>query len=332
MPRNKVNAGIVGIGICIPDKVLTNEELAQGLGVSAEWIEDRTGIRERRMANPEQAASDLGAIAAQQALKNAGVLPEEVDLIIVATGSSDMQFPATACLIQEKLGMKNAAAFDVAAACSGFIYALTIGSQFIATMFYRTILVIGTEVLSTVVDWEDKETCILLGDGAGAVVLRQAPLDFGILSMYLGADGSGSEYICMPAGGSRMPITELAIKKRLNKFKMNGAEVAKFAMKILPKATERALAMAKVQKEEIRMFIPHQANLRLIKAAARMLEVPIEKFMINVEKYGNTSAASIPLALYEALQDGRIHKGDTIVLTGFGSGLTWGSIVMRWYS
>ena len=332
MSRNMLNgnAGIVGIGICIPEQVLTNQELAERLETSEEWIETRTGIRERRIASSHQAASDLGSVAAEQALGNAGILPEEVDLIIVATATPDMQFPSTACLIQEKLGLKNAAAFDLTAGCSGFIYALTVGNQFIATGFYRTILVIGTEVLSRVTDWEDRETCILLGDGAGAVVLRQAPPGYGILSMYLGADGSGSKYICMPAGGSRMPITQQAIADKLHKFKMDGQEVSKFAIKILPKATEEALGLAKVKKEEITMVIPHQANMRIIEAAGRRLEIPIEKFMINVNKYGNTSSASIPIALYEALQEGRINQGDTIVLTGFGVGLTWGSIVMRW--
>jgi 3-oxoacyl-[acyl-carrier-protein] synthase-3 len=330
MSKERGNAGIVGIGVCLPDKILTNDEIAKMVDTNDEWIQERTGIRERRIADASQAASDLGASAARQALANAGVLADEVDLIIVATATADMQFPSTACIIQEQLGLKNTPAFDVTAGCTGFIYALTIGSQFVANEFYRTVLVIGTEVLSKVTNWTDRETCILLGDGAGAVVLQAAGAGCGILSMKIGADGAGGKHLLLPAGGSRLPVTPELIDTHQNKLHMDGQEVFKFAMKMLPEVTEQALALAGLRKEDVTLIIPHQANLRIIEAAARRLDLPLEKFMVNLERYGNTSSASIPIAMCEALESGRIHSGDVVVLTGFGAGLTWGSIVMRW--
>ncbi|HWR30165.1 MAG TPA: beta-ketoacyl-ACP synthase III [Negativicutes bacterium] len=330
MANGKINAGIVGIGVCLPEKVLTNAELAQIVDTNDEWIQERTGIKERRIADASQAASDLGVIAAQRALENACVSADEIDLIIVATATADMQFPSTACIIQERLGMKTTPAFDVTAGCTGFIYALTIGNQFIATGFYRTVLVIGTEVLSKVTNWTDRETCILLADGAGAVVLRPTAPGCGILSMKIGADGSGGKQLLLPAGGSRMPVTAAMIEANQNKLHMDGQEVFKFAMKMLPEVTEQALAIANLHKEDVTLIIPHQANIRIIEAAARRLDLPLEKFMVNLERYGNTSSASIPIAMHEALEIGRIKSGDVVVLTGFGAGLTWGSIVMRW--
>ena len=330
MANKKINAGIIGIGVCLPEKVLTNADLTRMIDTTDEWIRERTGIRERRIAEDSQAASDLGVIAAQRALKNAGILADEVDLIIVATATADMQFPATACIIQERLGLKHTPAFDVTAGCTGFIYALTIGNQFIANGFYRTVLVIGTEVLSKVTNWTDRETCILLADGAGAAVLRPAAPGFGILSMKLGADGVGGKELLLPAGGSRRPVTPELIEANQNKLQMNGSEVFKFAMKMLPEVTEQALALADLRKEDIDLIVPHQANIRIIEAAARRLDLPMEKFMVNLDRYGNTSSASIPIAMHEALENGRIKSGDVLVLTGFGAGLTWGSIVMRW--
>ena len=330
MANKKNNAGIIGIGVCLPEKVLTNADLTRIIDTNDEWIRERTGIRERRIAEESQAASDLGVIAAQRALAQAGVSADEVELIIVATATADMQFPSTACIIQERLGLKNTPAFDVTAGCTGFIYALTIGNQFIANGFYRTVLVIGTEVLSKVTNWTDRETCILLADGAGAAVLRPAEPGYGILAMKLGADGAGGKDLLLPAGGSRMPVTPELIEANQNKLQMNGSEVFKFAMKMLPEVTEQALALADLRKEDIDLIVPHQANIRIIEAAARRLDLPMEKFMVNLDRYGNTSSASIPIAMNEALENGRIKSGDVLVLTGFGAGLTWGSIVMRW--
>ena len=325
-----ISAGIIGVGMYAPEKVLTNAELAGTLNTTAEWIETMSGIRERHIAAPSQAASDLGLVAAQRALARAGVSPDEVDLIIVSTSTPDMQFPSTACIIQERLGIKNIPAFDLTAVCSGFAYALTVGAQFIANEFSRTVLVIGTEAVSRVINWSEKETCMLIGDGAGAVVLRQVPAGYGVLSAKLGADGSGASFMMVPAGGSRMPVTAEVLEKKMNKIQMNGSEVFKFAMKMLPEVTEQALALANLRTEELKLIIPHQANRRIIEAAARRMELPMEKFMVNVERYGNTSSATIPIALHEALETGRIESGDLIALTGFGGGLAWGSLIMRW--
>ncbi len=326
----KVNAGIAGIGVCLPERVLTNDELAEMVDTNDAWIQERTGIRQRRIAAADQAASDLGIAAAREALSSAGVAPQEIDLIIVATATPDMQFPATACLIAEKLGLDATPAFDVAAGCTGFIYALTIGSQFIVNGFYRTVLVIGTEVLSKVTNWTDRETCILLADGAGAVVLRPVAAGQGILAMKLGADGAGGKELSLPAGGSRLPLTAEGLAANLNKLHMNGSEVFKFAMKMLPEVTGQALKLAGLTPADLALIIPHQANLRIIEAAARRMELPLEKFMVNLDRYGNTSSASIPIALHEALATGRVRPGDALALTGFGAGLTWGAVVLRW--
>ena len=325
-----INAGIIGVGMYAPEKVLTNAELARMLNTTEEWIEAMSGIKERHIAAPSQATSDLGTIAAQRALARAGVSPDEVDLIIVSTSTPDMQFPSTACIIQERLGIKNVPAFDLTAVCSGFVYALTVGAQFIANEFYRTVLVIGTEAVSRVINWSDKDTCMLIGDGAGAVVLRQVPSGYGVLSAKLGADGSGASFMMVPAGGSRKPATAEVIEQKMNKIQMNGSEVFKFAMKKLPEVTEQALELANLHTEDLKLIIPHQANRRIIEAAARRMELPMEKFMVNVERYGNTSSATIPIALHEALETGRIESGDLIALTGFGGGLAWGSLIMRW--
>lgn len=327
---DKMNAAITGVGIYVPDQVLANNELAKQTATTAEWIWSRTGISERRIAKLEQAASDLGVIAAEQALRDAGISAKDVDVIIVATATPDMLFPATACIIQHKLGLTNTPAFDLEAGCSGFIYALNIGCNFITSGQYRTVLVIGTEVLSRVLDWEDRETSVIMGDGAGAVVLQPALAGFGILSCCLGADGSGSEYLTLPAGGSRMPVTHQAIDQKMNLFKMNGPEVFRFAMRKVPEAINQVLAASQTSLEEVALIVPHQANLRILEAVARVMNISMDKFVVNMDRYGNTSSASIPIALYESLAGGRIKHGDHIVLTGFGAGLTWGSILMRW--
>lgn len=330
MPNEKINALIAGVGIGIPDAVLTNQDLAEKMGTTEEYIHTMTGIRERHIADSTQATSDLGVVAAERAMTHAGINRADVDLIIVATLSPDLLVPATACIIQEQLGMKSTPAFDVAAACSGFIYALVVGSQFIATGLYRTILIVGAEVFSRIVNWEDLPSCIVVGDGAGAVVLRPTLPGHGILSMCLGADGSGLKHLYIPAGGTRMAVTAENIAANMHKAKMDGQEVFRFAMRMLPEVTEQALEMAKISKEEVALIIPHQANLRIIEAAARRMDLPMDRFMVNVDRYGNTSAASIPIALHEALETGRIKPGDVVVLTGFGAGLTWGAVVMRW--
>lgn len=330
MPKERINAAIFGVGSCLPDKVLTNDELAQMFSIDAEWIEQRTGIKQRRIAAASQAASDLGLVAAERALAQAGISADEVDLIIVATSTGDMQLPATACIIQERLGLKNIPAFDLSAACTGFVYALTVGAQFIANEFYRTILVIGVDLASGILNWSDCNTSILLADGAGAVLLRPAKPGYGFLMMQIGADGAGSGSVQIPAGGSRTPVTPEIIEAKLNKVCMNGHEVFTFAMKKMAEVTEQALVSAGIRKEDITMIIPSQANIRIIEAAMRLLEFPMEKVMVNLEKHGNTMAAAIPIALREALEDDRIKPGDIIVLTGVGAGTTWGSIVMRW--
>ncbi|MDD2466637.1 MAG: ketoacyl-ACP synthase III [Desulfobulbus sp.] len=330
MPNVMNNAAIVGLGVYVPENILTNDDLSKFVDVSDEWIRAKSGIRERHIAGSEQATSDLGSIAAQRALHHAGISPDEVDLVIVATATPDMQTPSTACLIQANLQMNKAAAFDLVAGCTGFIYALTVGSQFITSGFYRTVLVIGAEVLSSILDWSNRETCILFGDGAGAVVLRATSPGKGILASCLCADGTGANHLRIPAGGARTPLTAQGLAGKQNKLQMNGPEVFKFAMRRLPEVTEKALAMAQIRREDIALIIPHQANLRIIEAAARYMDIPLERFMINLERYGNTSAASIPIALQEALEIGRVKKGDIIVLSAFGAGLACGASVIRW--
>ncbi|MDD4168848.1 MAG: ketoacyl-ACP synthase III [Desulfotomaculaceae bacterium] len=331
MRREVLNAGIVGVGVCVPDRILTNAELEHMVDTTSEWIFSRTGINERRLTGPEQATSDLATVAAGRALTNAGINPEEVDLVIVATNTPDMLMPATACMVQERLGIKKSAgAFDLAAGCTGFVHALTVGSQFIAAGSCRTVLVIGAETLSKMLNWEDRSTCVLFGDGAGAVVLRTVPEGSGILAFKLYSDGAGGPHLLIPAGGSRNPATRETLDGRLHFLQMNGREVFKFAVRVMGEAAEEVLAAAGLDKSDIDFFIPHQANIRIIEPAARRLGIPMEKVMVNVNRYGNTSTASIPLALDEAVRDGRIKSGDYVVMVGFGAGLTWGAVVIKW--
>lgn len=324
-----INAGIAGIGIYAPENILTNARLERMVDTTDEWIVARSGIRERRIASPDQATSDLAVVAAERALADAGIKPEEVELLITATNTPDMSFPATACLVQHRLGAKNAAAFDLAAGCTGFIYAVAVGSQFITSGSYRTVLVVGAECLSRVTNWEDRRTCVLFGDAAGAVVLRPVQKGSGILSFKLRSDGSGASYLMKPAGGSRQPATRETVDKKLHYIHMNGREVFKFAVKVIGKISEEVLAAAGLKKSDIDILIPHQANIRIIESAARRLGLPMEKVLINVDRYGNTSTASIPLALKEAVDCGRVKKGDVIFLVGFGAGLTWGAMAAR---
>lgn len=323
-------ARISGIGISIPEKKLTNSDLEKMVETSDEWIRTRSGIVERRIASSDTSTSDLGFQAALNAIKSANKRPEEIDLVIAATATPDMPFPATACLIQDKIGALNAGAFDLEAGCSGFIYALCVGSQFISTGIYKNVLVVGCDTLSKITNWEDRSTCVLFGDGAGAVVLEGIENESGLLSFCLGSRGSGGELLKVPAGGSRTPASEKTVKEKQHYIQMSGNEVFKFAVKIMEEASLEAINKAGLKIEDVNCFIPHQANLRIIDAAGKRLGIDKERIFVNVERYGNTSCASIPIALYEACQAGRIKKDDIVVLVGFGAGLTWASAVLKW--
>lgn len=323
-------AGIVGMGTQLPERKITNDDLAKIVDTSDEWIQTRTGIKERRQVNNNEAASDLGTQAALKALKNAKVSPEEVDMIIVATITPDMIFPATSCIIQENIKAVNAAAFDISAACSGFLYGLSIANQYIASSTYNTILVVATEVLTRFLNWEDRGTCILFGDGAGAAVIKPVEEGKGFLSFDLGAQGSGADLLKIPAGGSRMPANSETIENKQHFVSMSGNEVYKFAVKVMGDASIRALDKAGLEKKDIDFLVPHQANNRIIDAALKRLGLSHEKVYKNLDRYGNMSGASIPVALEEAIKEGYIKEDDNIVLTGFGAGLTWGSCVMKW--
>lgn len=329
-PGGRINARIAGLGMYVPEKVVTSAELARQLNISEEWIVSRVGVRERHVAAEGEASSAQGAIAAERALANAGLAPDEVDLLIVATQTPDRPVPSAACVLQRRLGLSRAAAFDLNAACSGFVYALTVGSQFIAAGAYRNVLVVGAEVVSHTVDWNDAATCILIGDGAGAALLQPTDPDRGILAWVLGADGRGGEFLTIPAGGSEMPLTHEALDANLDKVRMLGQEVFLFALRTVPAVTAEVLAMAGLSLADVSLFIPHQANSHILEAAARRMDLPEEKLMMNIDRYGNTVAASIPIALCEAVEQGRIKPGDVVVLAGFGAGLTWGAVVMRW--
>jgi 3-oxoacyl-[acyl-carrier-protein] synthase III len=322
--------GIVGLGSAIPQKVMTNADLEKIVDTTDEWITSRTGIRERRIADDDVATSDLGAEAALKALKAANMTPEEVDLIVLATVSPDMIFPASACFVQAKIGASNAAAFDLSAGCSGFIYSLAVASQMIATGLYNNALVIGAEVMSKMLNWQDRNTCVLFGDAAGAAVLKPVSDGSGFLSFYLGADGTGAELLAFPGGGTRHPATEETLRDGLHGIHMAGSEVFKFAVRIMGEASLVALEKAGLTGDDVDLLIPHQANTRIIEAAMRRLKLPQEKVYINLDRFGNTSAASVAVALEECVEQGRVKSGDNILMVGFGAGLTWGATVLRW--
>jgi len=317
-------ASIIGTGSYVPQKVLTNSDLEKMVETSDEWIMDRTGIKERRISADNEATSDLALIAAKKALESARLDPKELELIIVGTSSPDMLFPSTACIIQDKIGAVNAAAFDVSAACSGFNCALTAASSFIESGIYNNVMVIGADTLTKYLDWTDRNTCILFGDGAGAVILKATNDGSGVIANYLGAEGSGGKYLIMPGGGSRDPEA----KKRF--IWMDGKEVFKFAVKVLPKCIKAVLEKAELKISDISLLIPHQANTRIINFAMKIFGLSKDKVYVNLDRYGNTSAASIPIALDEAVKEGRIKKGDIVVLAGFGAGLTYGANVIKW--
>ncbi|MEQ7054689.1 beta-ketoacyl-ACP synthase III [Paenibacillaceae sp. P-4] len=324
------SVGIIGTGKYVPERVLTNADMEKMVDTNDEWIVSRTGIKERRIAAEHEATSDLAFYAAEKALEAAGISAEELDLIVVATVTPDMSFPATACLVQKRLGATKAAAFDLSAACSGFVYGLANASNFIAMGTYKYALVIGAECLSRITDYTDRNTCILFGDGAGAAVLGPVPEGRGFQSFVLGADGNGGELLKIEAGGSRMPASAETVENKRHYLYMNGREVFKFAVRIMGNAAEEAIEKAGKKKEDISLMVPHQANTRIIHAALERLNLSEDKCVINLPYYANTSAASIPLALAEAAEQGRIQEGDTILLVGFGGGLTWGASVIVW--
>lgn len=325
-----MSVGISGIGSAVPEKVITNDDLSKMVDTSDEWIRTRSGIRERRVVEEDVATSDLCTEAAIKALKDGNVHPKDIDLIIVATVTSDMAFPSTACIVQKNIGADNAAAFDMSVGCSGFLYGLATGSNFIKAGAYEKVLVIGAEVLSKIIDWKDRSTCVLFGDGAGACVLERCQGGKGILSYDLGADGANGHFLTQPAGGSRMPASIETVEKRLHYVHMDGREVFKFAVRAMETASLKALRKADMELEDIDYLIPHQANERIINSAAKRLKVPKDRVYINLDRYGNMSSASIPTALDEAYQKGLIKNNDVILLVAFGAGLTWASVILKW--
>ncbi len=320
---------ISGWGAHTPTTVLTNQELAQRVETSDEWIVQRSGIRERRIAAPGETTGTMSLAAAHQALARAGRTPLDLDLIIVATSSPDHLTPPVSSEIQHALGATNAAAFMISTGCTGFVYALTVAYQFIATGAYRCVLVIGAELLSRFVNWQDRSTCVLFGDGAGAVVVEATDQRCGLYGFNLGSDGSQGQQIIMEAGGSAQPIDAAALAAGTHYIQMNGREVYKFATRIIGPASAAALAQANLTLDAIDWIVPHQANLRIIEAAAKQMDLPLERFLINIERYGNTSAASIPLVLAENLDSGRVKPTDTLLLVSFGAGLTWSAAVLQ---
>ena len=321
--------GIIGVGEYLPEKILTNADLEKMVDTSDEWITSRTGIKERHLAAAGQAASDLALKAAELALKNAKLKPEDLDLIVVATISGDMPFPSVAVILQNQLGAKRAACFDISAACAGFVYGLSVAQQFIACGTYRNALVIGVEVLSCITDWQDRNTCVLFGDGAGAAVLSEVKSG-GIISTYLGCDGSKVDILNMPAGGSRNPATHETVEKRMHYLKMQGNDVFKIAVNTMTEAAEVVLKQAGLTFADVDLIIPHQANARIIMAVAKKLGIPEDRVYLNIERCGNMSSASTVTALCEAVQEGKVRKGDIILLDAFGAGLVWGACVIEW--
>ncbi len=325
-----MRAQIIGTGSYAPEKVLSNQDLEATIETSDEWIVARTGIRERHIAAKGEATSDLAVNAAQEALKNAGILPSEVDLIIVATSMPDMFFPSTACIVQNKLGASRAAAFDLSAACSGFVYALSVGEQYVRSGTFQRVLVIGAEVMSRLINWEDRRTCVLFGDGAGAVVLAPSESNRGVLSVHLHTDGALWDLICVPGGASAIPPSEKVLVEHLNTIKMKGSETFKIAVRNLENVALESLKANDMTISDIDWLVPHQANIRILNAVVSRLGLPQEKMIVNLEQYGNTSAASIPLAFDGGVHDGRIKRGDTLLFLAFGGGLTWGAAVLQY--
>ncbi|HKZ57777.1 MAG TPA: beta-ketoacyl-ACP synthase III [Thermodesulfovibrionales bacterium] len=325
-----IRSKIISTGSYLPERILTNFDLEKIVDTSDEWITERTGIKERRIASENQAASDLAYEASRLALEKASLKAEDIDLLIAATVTGDMPFPSTACILQHRLGAKNAAAFDINAACSGFLYGLYVADSFIRSGMHKRVLIIGVEVLSKITDWDDRTTCVLFGDGAGAAIVEPTEEERGIISMHINSNGSMWDLLHIPGGGSRYPVSKDSLDKRLHYIKMKGNETFKVAVRTLEDLVLRILKDNKLDPSQLSLLIPHQANLRIIQATADRLGLPMDKVLINLDKYGNTSAASIPIALDEAVMTGRIKDGDYILLEAFGGGLTWASALIKW--
>ncbi|MDP6583860.1 MAG: beta-ketoacyl-ACP synthase III [Anaerolineales bacterium] len=323
-------AHICGWGTAVPDNILTNAELSKMVDTTDEWIMNRTGIKQRYIANDKETTASLGVKAAKSALDTANISPNDLDLIIVATSTPEHHFPSTASLIQDKLGARKAGAFDMGAACTGFVYALTVASQIIQSGSMNTVLIIGSETLSKIVNWEDRSTCVLFGDGAGAFVLQGSKVPGGILTSVLRSDGSGGDLLKVPAGGSAMPACYDSLRDNLHTITMNGREVFRFATRVMADACREVVSEAGMTMDDIDFIVPHQANVRIIEAAARNLGLPLDMFIMNMDRYGNTSAASIPLALCEAVSDNRIKPYNNLIFVAFGGGLTWGATLVTW--
>ncbi|SDU28536.1 3-oxoacyl-[acyl-carrier-protein] synthase III [Verrucomicrobium sp. GAS474] len=324
------NASIVATGMYLPERVLTNAELEKLVDTTDEWIQTRTGIKERRIAAEGEFTSDLGAKAALDAMHEGGIFADEIDLIIVATCTADTIFPSTACRIQQKIGAKKAAAFDIQAACSGFLYGLIVAEQFVASHVYETVLVIGAEKLSSIVNWKDRNTCVLFGDGAGAVIIRNRAEGHGILASDMGADGSQSDILSLPSSGCAIPVSEAVIQEGLQYLQMSGKEVYKHAVTAMNSSAEKTLARAGLKGSDIALVVPHQANLRIIETLAQKLKTDMDHCYVNIGRYGNMSAACIPVALHEASKEGRLKAGDNVLMVAFGGGLTWASVALEW--
>ena len=334
-PRAQYNfqgrsCSITGVGSYLPAKVLTNAELEKMVETSDDWITSRTGIKERRLAAPDEFTSDLATQASLRAMSNAGITADQIDLIITATITPDMPFPSTACLVQRKIGAARAAAFDIEAACSGFIFGLEVAQQFIMSRTYDTVLVVGAEKLSSIVDWKDRNTCVLFGDGAGAAILQNRANAHGLLTAVMGSDGQKSDLLFMPGGGSRCPATADSVAKGMHYLRMEGKETFKNAVQAMQTAAEEAMRRCEIDITRIKCIIPHQANRRIIDAVCERLGGKQEQLFINLHKYGNTSAASVAIALDEAVQSGKVQRGDLILMIVFGAGLTWGAAVIEW--
>ena len=330
MTKRNQQVGITGTGSYVPDQVVTNEDMMKIVDTSDEWIVSRSGIRERRKIDPADATSDMATRAARKAILKAGIQPDDLDLIIVGTATPDTLFPSTACIVQNNLKAGKAAAFDLSAGCTGFIYSLTVGAQFIAAGLYKNVLVIGADALTRVTNYTDRNTCVLFGDGAGAVVLQAVKEDEGFLAFDLGADGSGGDVLCMPAGGSRKPASYETVDQHGHQIYMNGKEVFKFAVKVLGETAVKSMKEAGLTIEDIDKLVPHQANLRIIESAVKRLGIQSDKVAVNIDRYGNMSNACIPVAIDEEYRAGRIKKGDNVLLISFGAGLTWGSCIIKW--
>ncbi len=325
------NAAVVGTGAYLPSRVLTNAELEKMVDTTNDWIISRTGISERRIAATDEFTSDMAAAAARIAIEKAGICAADIDLVILATSTPDTIFPSTACRIQHMIGATRAAAFDLQAACSGFLYGMIIAEQFIASHMHETVLIIGAEKLSSIVNWEDRNTCVLFGDGAGAVIMQKAPEGkHGLLASDMGSDGAQTDILYMPAGGCRMPVTPEVIEQKLNSIHMSGKEVYRYAVGAMNASAERSLQLSGLSSDDLQWVVPHQANLRIINSVRERLGVGEDRVILNLSRYGNTSAACIPIALHENSESGKIKPGDNLLLVAFGGGLTWASAVLEW--